>query len=384
MKRCIPVLLILLLLFSGCQKSPQPPVESASGPTETLLGEITEPQHTEPNFTAPQKPLAAVFVPAVTENYQADDGTEIFSYTHQSMTLILQEAEVADKIILDFLNRSDTAGTAQQLLASAEKAYSPSEHWNSYMCKVLYEPQRIDQSVLSLFGVRSTYSGGMHPDHLGVSVSYDLLTGDVLTLGSIMHMDATVAMFRDLVLADLDSRKEELYLFSDYADGVNKRFSVDESQDEAFYFTKTGLCFYFSPYQIAPYSSGMIVSEIPYDQLVGLINDAYFPNEQHLTAGTITADPFQEVDLSSIKRISEAVLTPGGEMTMLTADNTVENVFIEFYSPDPRVSTYTFFAASALAPGDGIMIEATDEQLTENIRIYYDNSNGCQVLKFMG
>lgn len=387
MKKSTLVLFLLLLLsLSACRQTPQNPSVMTEDPIQTQLPETNGPEQsadaTVTPSVVPQKPLAAVFVPSVTEKVCADDGTEIFAYTHQSMSLVLQEVEIADKIILDFLNRSDTASTAQQLLASARNAYAPSEHWVAYMCKVLYEPMRIDQSVLSLFGTHSMYSGGMHPEHLAVSVSYDLLTGDVLTLGSIMHKDATREMFRDLVLQDLEARKEELYLFSDYADGVNERFSLDESLDEAFYFSQNGLCFYFSPYQIAPYASGMIVSEIPYEKLVGLINDAYFPGEKHLTDGTIVANHFSDMDLETVTRISEAVLTPGGEMVMLTADNTVENIRIEFYSADPRVGSYTLFAASALAPGDGILIEATQEQLTENIRVYYSNAGGLQLLTF--
>lgn len=384
MKRAFSIFLALLLLIciAGCASNEPISTQTTAGP---IQNSTTAPvptgsiQETHSAGVITQKTMTAVSVPLHTQNTNAENGTVLFTYTYPSMSLMLQDAEVADKVILDFLNRVDaTSTTALTLQKSAESAYTGSAAWNPYLCRVLYEPMRLDMSVLSLFGAVSTYSGGMHPEHTNVSANYDLLTGDVLTLGSIMHKDATMQMFCDLVLEQLDTVKDDRHLYSDYKIAVNKRFSGDESKDEDFYFTPEGLCFYFSPYQIAPYSSGTVVAEIPYEKLVGVIHDNYFPPEQLLTGGTVDIVPYKNANMETIHQIGEAVLTPGGEMYLLTASNAVNNVRLRISGDDSQNHEYVFFAASTLAPNSGIMLEVSDQEL-DAISVSYDNADGKQI-----
>ena len=107
-KKYFSILVSFLVLLSllGCTKvdmsnDDQPPKddqnqESTPFPNETII-------ETEDN-----QALLSVSVPAVTETSSADDGTIIFQYTYQHMSLILPDAAVANKIIIDFLNRVDT------------------------------------------------------------------------------------------------------------------------------------------------------------------------------------------------------------------------------------------------------------------------------------
>lgn len=389
MKKRIAFLLAFVLLFSlaGCGSKPQTPPETtpvAATPETTISQteppvETVSPVETE-SAVMQQKPVTAVTVPMHTQSSYAEDGTEIFRYSYQSISLLVQEPEVADKVIVDFLNRVDpVAAAAEELAASASSNYTASDYWIPYLCRLLYEPTRIDEGVLSLFGTHTIYSGGMHPDHLNVSANYDLITGDVLTLGSIMHKDASLEGFCQLVLQELERKADELYLFEDYPKAVEKRFATDESKDEAFFFTGEGLCFYFSPYEIAPYASGTIIAEIPYEKLVGLLHEAYFPAERVYADGKLTITPFEKADLDSVSQISEAILTSGGQMHLLTSESSLQNIRVILTSSDPQIHEYCFFAASQLNPGDGIMIEATAEEL-ENILITYETSAGLQTL----
>jgi hypothetical protein len=91
-----------------------------------------------------------------------------------------------------------------------------------------------------------------------------------------MHPDASKEDFITIILEKLSQIAEESDLFQGYEDGVRSRLGGDENLYEDFYFTSTGLCFYFAPYEIAPYASGIITVEIPYSELTGLIYDGYF------------------------------------------------------------------------------------------------------------
>ena len=377
MRKWISVILMIGLAISlwGCSE-PAVPTQITTLPQETTAVP-TMATDTPDTPIIIEKPLTAVSVPHVTETNNAENGTVLFNYTYPHMALVMQDSDVADKIILDFLNRVDsTAEIADQLRQSATANYNSSQNWIPYLCQVQYEPARIDQGVLSLSGTISTYSGGMHPEHTNMSANYDMLTGDILTLGSIMHMDASTQDFCELVLEELSPKAQELYLYSDYEQGVAKRFTTDESNDEGFYFTTIGLCFYFSPYEIAPYSSGTITVEIPYEKLVGVIHDAYFPGEKHPTNSVVNGKPMKDANMEEVGQISEAILTPGGEMYLLTSENLVENVQLQIV--DNELHAHTFFAAENLSVSNAIVIEATPEQLAQ-IRLIYENAEGIQI-----
>lgn len=365
MKKCISFLLIFVILFSltGCATDPAP---------------ATKPTGTVPlNESVPRPAMAAVSVNAITETISADDGTVICQYTHQSMSLTLQDPDVADKVIVDFLRRFDsTQDAAQSLMADAKAAYSPNEeYWAPYLCSMLYDPVRIDPGVLSLYGTVVSHSGGAHPDQAGISANYDLLTGDVLTLASIMTPDATSDDFCRLTLDALAEVADELYLYDDYEDTVRKRFTQDPSTDEQWFFTNEGICFYFSPYEIAAYVSGIITAEIPYSKLTGIILDEYFPAEQAPGLGTITALDLQSTDLTRFDQITELIVDEGEQMVLLYTEGMVHDVRIEEVkwneAGDEFILTHTAFATDCLAAGDAVMVEAHISDTLPNLRLTY-------------
>lgn len=357
----------LLLSFSACRKK-------AKDPTN----------HTTNNHTATQNPnnnlqidtddsLVAVSVPAVTESTTHDDGTVLFQYTYQNMSLVLDKPQVADKIILDFLNRVDsTTASANSTKEMAKSAYISSANWVPYLYHITYSPTRIDHKVLSLFGNNVVFSGAGHPERTCVSASYDLLTGDVLTLASIMNKDATVRQLLDLVLDGLADMAEGDYLYENYKSTVNNRFlNTDPAYDENWYFTQTGLCFYFAPYEIAPYSSGVITVEIPYEKLKDILHEAYLPSARGSAACKIQVKPFESIDLNEFSHIAEIVTEKEAKMFMLQTDKAVQDIRIIF--SDKSVN-YTVFAAYSLIPGNGIMIQGSDETL-KNMKISYKSGN---------
>jgi len=362
---CALLAIILSFCIAGCTAISAPPSSSSgneSTQSQPETGETVQPIY--------QAPMAAVSVPTITENVLADNGTVLFQYTYQNMSLILQDPDVADKIIVDFLNRVDaTRETAVSISDMASQYYNGGENWVPYVYHVTYSPTRIDQGVLSLFGTNAVYTGTFHPDRTCVSASYDLVTGDVLTLASIMSATASTDDFCDLVLNSLSEMGEGDYLYENYQDAVKNRFMIDASQDEAWYFTQTGLCFYFAPYEIAPYSSGVISVEIPYEKLTGLLYDAYFPSERDSAEGTITVQPFAQANLTNFSQIAELIANKNGDMYFAYPTGSVQDVRIWV---SDAASSYTIFAAHNLSPGDAIMIQAESE-LLERMSITYKN-----------
>lgn len=363
----------ILLAFTGCTATK--PEETV--PTDKI--EDTLPQ-TPSEITEPpiaQATMAAVSVPTITEELTAEDGTVLFQYTYQQMSLVLQEPEVADKVIIDFLNRVDTTRSdAESIADAAEADYSGQDEWIPYLYHVTYSPKRIDQSVLSLFGTKATYSGSFHPERTCLSANYDLITGDVLTLGSIMHASSTTDDFCQLVLSGLSEMAKENYLYTGYEDAVKQRFAVDESQDQDWYFSQTGLCFYFEPYEIAPYSSGIISVEIPYEKLTNLLHPNYFPSERANAAGTVQISRFEDTDSKQFTQIAEVIQDKDGQMYFIYTNKSVQDIRI--FVTD-AASSYTIFAAYGLTPGDAVMVQAAADS-AKTMKVSFKSSEGTTTI----
>ncbi len=365
MKKIICLILTICLAFSmvACRKKNDQQGNNSTGVNNT--------QETGNNSQITEnREMVAVSVPAVTEDTLAADGTVLFQYTYQHMSLVLNKPEVADKVILDFLNRVDsTKESADSVANMAKSVYSGSQNWTPYLYHITYSPTRIDHNVLSLFGNNVVFSGAPHPERTCVSASYDLQTGDVLTLASIMDKDATVTAFCSLVLEGLNELAEGDHLYENYKDTVKHRFEKETSEDEAWYFTQTGLCFYFAPYEIAPYSSGVITVEIPYERLTDLLHEAYQPQARSTPHGSIRITPFESVNLNDFAHIAEIVTSNDGKMYMAQTDGYVQDVRILL---NDNTGNYTVFAAYSLTQGDGIMVQ-TDDVLRQKMKITYKN-----------
>lgn len=371
MKKFYVILAALLLcfMFNGCADANKENTnESTNNHTTAASTQQTTPS-TIP--TIRQKPLVAVSVPTVTEITTAEDGSEIFRYIYQNISLTVQDQEVADKIIIDFLNRVDkSVAPADDIRQQALAAYTGLDNWIPYLYNLTYSPTRIDQGILSLYGTNVVFSGSSHPSYDCVSVNYDLITGNYLTLGSILQHADKLETLKDLVLEALDAVADEKYLRGDYIDTVSTRFSRDESYDEDWFFTNNGICFYFAPYEIAPYSSGVIIVEIPYEKLLGVIGDAFFPAEQDTASGDVKIKTLKYVDLTAFTQIGELTLNQGGTQLIIYTDDILLNPRISVTDPLTG-ERYIAFATQHLTPGDAIIIEANQSNL-ENLSLIYE------------
>ena len=144
MKRLIYLITAVYLaaLLAGCNYLPGLPRETTTPATTTEptnaapTAEPTEPS-TEVLGTVTKTPMAAVALPVQTETAAAADGTEIFRYTYQNISLIAPDPEVADLVIVDFLNRIDaTRDTAKSIHTMAETAYSGNGSFSPYLCMI--------------------------------------------------------------------------------------------------------------------------------------------------------------------------------------------------------------------------------------------------------
>lgn len=379
------LLLAMLLSFAGCSLKPSTEPSNTESVTELTVNTTAEAttEATQPVIAdriPAQVPMAAVSLPVSTSNTYTEDDVLLFTYKSQTISLFIPDSEIENKVILDFQTRLDNFSSSAQDLADQAKAdYSQRADWNPYFCNVLYTPKRIDLAVLSLYGANTYWVGGAHPSHNCTSANYDLITGDVLTLGSILaHQDALDSLC-SLLIEQVAEIKAEKYLYSDYEKTIRGRFSKNESYNEAWYFSNDGLSFYFSPYEIAPYSAGIITLTIPYEKLTGIIEDRYFPAEMDVATGFVQATKHSDTDLTSFTQIAEVILDKEGEMVFLYTDRSVHNVILEYgewvNDGESFSNKYTVFATPMLTPGDAVMIQLSIPDTMPSVRLTYQTKN---------
>ena len=380
MKRYLAFALALLLVFSlvGCK---QTAAEPTTLPTETTAPtETTVPAETTPEITGEQQPMAAIVMPVVTEEKTAQDGTVLLSYVYQNISLTVPDPEVANKVIVDFLNKTDHNDTADSLFAAAEKAYSQGTAMaDPYICSTVYAPMRIDLGVLSLFGSFVAYEGGAHGSQASTAISYDLLTGDCLAWKNILQDGVTGETICQLVLEALENYENKSDLFPDYADTVKNIFSQGLQNHTDWYFSANGLCCFFSPYEIGPFAAGTIVAEIPYSKLTGVLKDEYFPPERDTLTDTLAIADFDPDKLADFTQFAEIVLDENAKQLVVYSYSIAYDIRLEVGSISSYngkfIPEHTILGCATLTPGDALMIQADTEDANNALRLTY-TANG--------
>lgn len=381
MKKITILILAISLVFTltACKTTLNESPENTTNPIQETTSGLNTP--------VVQQPMYSVSLPVVAEPEKTDDGTILFHYIYQNISLIGPDPEVADRVIIDFLNKIDkTVTTAESIKAAAKQTYAPGANWNPYLCQITYKPTRIDQSVMSLFGKYITYSGTPHPESSYTSVTYDLINGEALMLSDILTDDATGDTLSSAIIGHLSTQKETAYLYEGFEQTVKDRFNKSYDHDHAWNLSQNGLQFYFAPYEIAPYSSGVVVAEIPYAELTGILKDEYFPAERENATGTVFAESFDENKLQRFTQFSEVVLTGNSRKVLLYTDKSVYNINLYKGSWSANGATfipeYEVFSASSLTPGDAIMIEDNFNDSIPEILLSYE-SNGRTVEQYI-
>ena len=376
MKKLTAILLSLglTLALTGCGAPTQeePPVMNTTAPTisEMPTEPVTEPLHPVENA----QPMHAISLPKISESLHSDDGVELLYFSYPSVQILLESQEAADEILADLQGRiSGVITAAGDLEALARETQPSSTNWSPYFIEIAYTPTRLDQAVLSLFGNQSVYSGGPHPSTVTDSVTYDLQTGETLYLDQLLTPECTPEQLGQKIVDALASQADNLYY--DYPDVLADRFSGDLHSLRDWYFSKSGLCFHFAPYDIAPYSSGTIVAEIPYSELTGILNEKFLPSQTVEATGSMYAEVYLEDDSERFTTMAHIELPQGNTEVLLYSDAPVTDIRIETgfqYSGTQRYITGSVvFAADLVDIGDAIHLSADLSDQEQLYRLVY-------------
>ena len=149
----------------------------------------------------------------------------------------------------------------QQYLDSLENGYPVMEYEVDADYTVTYN----QRCALSLYTDQYIFTGGAHGNTTRFANTWDLKTGEPLTLQDLMSVPEYKVYVIDQIIGQIEEsmKNGEGTYFDEYRTNVPQQFDPGQ-----FYLTPAGVVIYFQQYAIAPYSSGIPTFLIPYSRTV--------------------------------------------------------------------------------------------------------------------
>lgn len=145
--------------------------------------------------------------------------------------------------------------------------------WYGFTNAEIYSTEaRISYNVKNLISVRfyfDSYTGGAHGNQTDTYATYDLLTGEVLSLDDLLKPGFSGKL---IALAEAALRREyDLEEDQPLSDGP--LFSNEFQLNDNWFLVPEGLGFSYVPYEIGPYAAGFIRPVVPFFELAPLLRE---------------------------------------------------------------------------------------------------------------
>lgn len=308
------------------------------------------------------------------EELKSDDGTTYYRQSLGTATVSSKDERAAERINSSLAELYVKFGAdAEYTQRVAEDQTDGEQIALSYYCAP--SVTRCDTRVLSAVFDVSQDIGGIHADSTRTSRSYNADNGSLLTLADIAKNEEQLKTFiKNYVigLAAGDDYKEGgvSILFDDFESTINDL--VDAGAN--WYFSDGGLVFYANPYDIAPYSRGVLLFEIPYSALEEFIDEGFMPVEYEGENGMLLADDGDKLDRSSLNILGTVTVDEDGQSVVLSAEETVYNVKI-------YTSGSMLWQRNYLTTGEGVEVKSFIPDAQPSIAVSYELADGTEIVR---
>lgn len=308
------------------------------------------------------------------EELKSDDGTTYYRQSLGTATVSSKDERAAERINSSLAELYVKFGAdAEYTQRVAEDQPDGEQIALSYYCAP--SVTRCDTRVLSAVFDVSQDIGGIHADSTRTSRSYNADDGSLLTIADIAKNEEQLKTFiKNYVigLAAGDDYKEGgvSILFDDFESTISDL--VDAGAN--WYFSDNGLVFYANPYDIAPYSRGVLTFEIPYSALAEFIDESFMPVEYEGDNGMLLADDGDKLDRSSLNILGTVTVDEDGQSVVLSAEETVYNVKI-------YTSGRMLWQRNYLTTGEGVEVKSFIPDAQPNIAVSYELADGTEIVR---
>ncbi len=399
MKRAL-IFLLAALMFSlaGCANNVVTSTESpATSPTTPHIAVQTEPpteiptqsieetiapteEITTPTENDAASPMVMTLNP-VQEDETAEDGTVVYSFRYQDISLLLPQNATVQAKIQDSMDAL-ISYTKEQTKASAvwaKESYGEAGDWSAFYTDLFYTPCRMDNAVISVYAKTMDFNGGSHPNCTVLSMNFHGKTGEELRISDIISHESQLEELHSMVLEYLEGENGPKQLLDGYEEVVSERFNTAGGTSANWYLTEDGLVYYFAPYEVAAYRYGVVEVLLPYEMLNGILDDKYMPESSMERSCSIYADISANVN-TDFERTHTIVLESEGEsITLYGLENAgAVNISIGYFGIDDNqfYPTETLFSGKELTEQDCIQIITYIPDTIPNIRIQIGGEQG--------
>ena len=427
MKKFVSAALVLLiaLLLCGCAgnlpeieippfpvvtptPSPAPSAAETTAPTE---GTATPAPGDETGEALPGNPLDEDDTPMIlvgkkfiasTDYDPAEHKETILSFSYDEIRVFCDLLPEACARINEFLATvEETFYTGNNygldlqfpgynlLLEQAEDNYSyvkenqvegiPLEFTDSLTGKIT----RGDGAVLSVLYTDSSYTGAAHGSYLPFAYSFDMQTGDLLTLDSLSGDSAALRNALVQIMLELAEQDEENY----YSDRISDDFLPEGGRKAAFaallregswYFDRDGLVIFSTLYELGPYAAGITEFHIPYARLEGLVNDQWLFPTQRAGKGKPEVTKLEELNGGDTEIVDKITVDKGGEALCVLVDGRIYDVSVSsVYYADRFYENAQLWYASTLSDC-AVQLEVVIPEGLPNLLITYYTGDGVR------
>lgn len=170
--------------------------------------------------------------------------------------------------------------SAQEALTMAREHYADLDeeqraYWANYADELIVDDICQFSGLVSVWGVGYSNYGGAHGWESIRAWSFDLTTGEFLTLDGLDAQPSTDSALGEslthtlamAVLEQIDAQGLSEYYFEDYASYI-----FDLAANASFYFNDKGMTIVFDPAVIAPYAASAQKFEIPYSRFYNALD----------------------------------------------------------------------------------------------------------------
>ena len=366
MKRVFAGLLALVMCLSLCacggkvDLPPVPTAETVVVPAETASPAETEtPAPVETEAPAPEHAEAngRVLVSVEKTEEQAFDPqygeTLILSFSYETPRVIDEEnPAAADKVneFIGLLNEAYITGEDygegagigyNNMLTYAEENYGMQLEMNlEYPTFELTSARHIaiprnDGKVLTLLFNDNSYTGGAHGSYSTRGYSFDMATGERLSLAS---LSADEAALRDFLTQEMVQQAREDAYIHDQMEGFVEEDALEETlaallRSGSWYLDYEGMEIFSDLYEISSYAAGMVSFRIPNEKLLGHVDERFLAVPAS-SGGELRAIPAEAMEDGSMEIVDMVKVYDEGTTVYLVSDGPVQ---------DLRVSSVDYF-----------------------------------------
>lgn len=297
------------------------------------------------------------------------ENTEIFVYSYQQP--VLQGTAPAIHMINTKLDNATTAflygsGGVEELTELAKMDWK--ESWfTCYELDRKTSVERLDESVVSFRYTDYVYNGGVHGNTYEYGMTYDMVSGEHLTLASLSGDEAGLKLvcrqhlLEVLTAEDFPNRENLIDGFETQLDSIMKNWVL----------TDEGLQFIAQPYIISLYALGTLRITVPYEKLAHILHEKWIPAKKGHGGGTVSVT---EVDTPQPAAVNFVTDTEGDNL-VVKVNGKIYDFSVEEISAGkqrgalgPTVEKQKLYSSVVESESFGLCAEVPEEGATVMLR----------------